>query len=179
MVLKTLESPLDCKEIQRVHPKGDKSWVFIGRTDAEAETPILWQPHVKSWLIGKDPDAGGEGDDRGWDGWVASPTWWAWVWVNFRSWWWTGRPGVLQFMGSQGVGHNRATEPNWTETFFILAISLFHLLITCVFSGGALLISLKNLYFAKSGFLFGARGLAFSLSQLYTQHAFLTKLNHF
>jgi len=55
---KTLESPLDCKEIQPVHPKGDQSWVFIGRTDAEAETPILWPPHVKSCLIGKDPDAG-------------------------------------------------------------------------------------------------------------------------
>ena len=55
---KTLESPLDCKEIQPVHPGGDQSWVFPGRTDAEAETPILWPPHVKSWLIGKDPDAG-------------------------------------------------------------------------------------------------------------------------
>ena len=55
---KTLESPLDCKEIQPVHPKGDQSWVFIGRTDAEAETPVLWPPDAKSWLIGKDPDAG-------------------------------------------------------------------------------------------------------------------------
>ena len=55
---KTLESPLDCKVIQPVHPKGDQSWVFIGRIDAEAETPILWPPHAKSWLIGKDPDAG-------------------------------------------------------------------------------------------------------------------------
>ena len=55
---KTLVSPLDCKEIQPVHPKGDQSWVFIGRTDAEAETPILWPPHAKSWLIGKDSDAG-------------------------------------------------------------------------------------------------------------------------
>ena len=55
---KTLESPLDCKEIQPVHPKGDQSWVFIGRTDAEAETPILWPPDGKSWLIWKDPDAG-------------------------------------------------------------------------------------------------------------------------
>ena len=61
---KTLESPLDCKEIQPVHPKGDQSWVFIGRTDAEAETPILWPPHVKSWLIGKDPAAGRDG---GWE----------------------------------------------------------------------------------------------------------------
>ena len=59
MVLeKTLESRLDCKEIQPVHPKGDQSWVFIGRTDAEAETPIPWPPHAKSLLIGKDPDAG-------------------------------------------------------------------------------------------------------------------------
>ena len=55
---KTLESPLDCKEIQPVHPKGNQSWVFIARTDAEAETPIIWPPHAKSWLIGKDPDAG-------------------------------------------------------------------------------------------------------------------------
>ena len=55
---KTLESPLDFKEIQPVHPKGDQSWVFIGRTDAEAETPILWPPHEKSWIIGKDSDAG-------------------------------------------------------------------------------------------------------------------------
>ena len=72
---KTLESPLDCKEIQSVHPKGDQSWVFFGRNDAKAETPILWPPHTKTWLIGKDCDAGrdwgaqGEGDNRGWDGW--------------------------------------------------------------------------------------------------------------
>ena len=57
MLEKTLESPLDCKEIQPVHPKGDQSWVFIGRTDVEAETPIFWPPDVKNWLIGKDPDA--------------------------------------------------------------------------------------------------------------------------
>ena len=55
---KTLESPLDCKEIQKVHPKRDQFWVFIGKTDAEAETPILWPPDAKSWVIGKDPDAG-------------------------------------------------------------------------------------------------------------------------
>ena len=114
-------SPLDCKEIQPGHPKGNQSWVFIGRTDAEAETPILWPPHGKSWLIGKDPDcweglgAGGEGDDRGWDGWMASPTLCTWVWANSRSWWWTGRPGVLWFMGLQRVGHDWATELNWTE----------------------------------------------------------------
>ena len=76
MLEKTLESPLDSKEIQPVNPKGNQSWLFIGKTDVEAETPILWPPAVKSWLIGKDPDAGkelragGEGDNRGWDGWV-------------------------------------------------------------------------------------------------------------
>ena len=59
--------------------------------------------------------AGGEGDDRGWVGWMASPTRWTWVWVNFGSWWWTGRPGVLQFMGSQRVGHDLETELSWTE----------------------------------------------------------------
>ena len=59
--------------------------------------------------------AGGEGDSRGWDGWMASRTRWTWVWVNSGSWWWTGRPGVLQFMGSQGVGHDWATELSWTE----------------------------------------------------------------
>ena len=59
--------------------------------------------------------AGGEGDDSGWDGWMASPTWWMQVWVNSRSWWWTGRPGVLLFMGWQRVGHDWTTELNWTE----------------------------------------------------------------
>ena len=59
--------------------------------------------------------AGGEGNDRGWDGWMASSTQWTWVWVDSRSWWWTGRPGVMQFMGSQRVGHDWATEMNWTE----------------------------------------------------------------
>ena len=92
---------------------------IVRRTDAKAESPILWPPHVKSWLIGKDSDAGrdwwagGEGDDRGWGGWMASPTGWTWVWVNSGSWWWTGRPGVLWFMGSQRVGHDWATELNW------------------------------------------------------------------
>ena len=118
---KTLESSLGCKEIQPVHPKGDQSWILNGRTDAEAETLIFWPPDVKSWLIWKDPDAekdwkaGGEGDDRGWDGWMAPPTRWTWVWVSSGSWWWTGRPGVLQSMGSQRVGHNWATELNWNS----------------------------------------------------------------
>ena len=61
--------------------------------------------------------AGGEGDDRGWDGWMASPTQWTWVWINSRNWWWTGRPGMLQFMGSQRVGHDWANELNWTDIY--------------------------------------------------------------
>ena len=119
----TLESPLDSKDIQPVLSKRDQSWVFTGRTDVETETPILWLPDAKSWLIWKDPDAGerlkagGEGDDRGWDGWMVSLTQWIWVWVNSGSWWWTGRPGVLQFMGLQRVGHDWVTELNWTYTY--------------------------------------------------------------
>ena len=115
---KTLESPLDCKEIQPVNPEGNQSWIFIGRTD-EAETPILWPPDAMKWLTWKDPDAGkdwrlgGEGDHRGWDGWMASLAQWTWVWVDSGSWWWTGRPGMLRFMGSQRVGHDWATELNW------------------------------------------------------------------
>ena len=114
---KTLESPLDCKEIQPVHSEGDQPWDFFGRNDAKAKTPVLWPPHAKSWLIGKDSDVG-----RGWGqkekgmtkdemaGWMASLTRWTWVWVNSGSWWWTGRPVVLRFMESQRVGHD------WTET---------------------------------------------------------------
>ena len=80
---KTLESPLDCKEIKPVNPKRHQPWIFIGRTDAEAEDPLLWPPDVKSWLIGKDPDAGrGEGSDRERDGRMASLTQWTWVWAN-------------------------------------------------------------------------------------------------
>ena len=120
MLEKALESPLDCKEIQPVHPKGDQSWVFIGRTDAEAKTPVLWPPHAKSWLIGKDSDAGrdwGQEEKGTTEDEMASPTRWTWVWVNSRIWWWTGRPGVLWFMDSQIVGHDWATELNWTEDY--------------------------------------------------------------
>ena len=114
---KTLESPLNCKEIQPVHPKGNQSWVFNGRTDAEAETPILW-PSCEELTHWKRPwcwerlKAGGEGDDRRWDGWMATSTQWTWVWVNSGSWWWTGRPGVLHSMGLQRV---RQDWLNWTE----------------------------------------------------------------
>ena len=112
---KTLESPLDCKEIKPINSKENQSWLFTART--EAETPILWPPDVKSWLIEKDwcwegLGAGGIGDDRGWDGWMASLIQRTQVWVNCGSWWWTGRPGVLPFMGLQRVGHDWVTELN-------------------------------------------------------------------
>ena len=117
---KTLESPLDCKEIQPVHSE-DQPWDFFGWNDAEAETPIFWPPHVKSWLIGKDPDVGrdwgkekkGKTEDEmaGWHHWLDG----TWVWVNSGSWWWIGRPGVLRFTGSQRVRHDWATELNCTE----------------------------------------------------------------
>ena len=121
MVLeKTLESPLDCKEIQPVHSKGNQSWIFIGRTDAEAETHTLatWREeltHLKRPWCWERWKAGGEGDKRGGEDWMASPTQRTWVWVNSGSWWWTGRPGVLQSMGSQRVGHDWATELNWHD----------------------------------------------------------------
>ena len=120
---KALESPLDCKEIQPVHSKGDQSWVFSGRTDAKDETPILWPPHAKSWLwkrlwCWEGLGAGGEGDDRGWDGWMASLTLWTWVWVNSGSWWWTGRPGVLQFMGRKES--NTTERLIWSDSLLIM-----------------------------------------------------------
>ena len=116
---KTLESPLDCKEIQPVHSEGDQPWDFFGRNDAKAEIPILWPLHVKSWLIGKDPDVGRdwgqeekgtiEDEMAGWH-----------HWLNGHEFEWTpgvgdgqGGPGMLRFMGSQRVGHNWVTELNW------------------------------------------------------------------
>ena len=125
---KTLESPLDWKKIKPVCCKGNQSWIFSGRTDAEAETPVLWPPATKSWLIRKPwcwdrLKAGREGDDQRWDGWIASPTWWTWVWASCRSWWWTGKPGVLQSTGSQRVGQDWVTEWNWTELRWLSILS--------------------------------------------------------
>ena len=108
----TLESPLDCKEIQPVHPKGDQSWMFIGNSN----TLVTWceeLTHLKRLWCWERLRAGGEGDNRGWDDWMASPTQWTWVWLDSGSWWWTGRPGVLRFMRSQRVGHDWVTELNW------------------------------------------------------------------
>ena len=117
---KTLESPLDCKEIQPVHPKGNQSWIVIGKNDIEAETPIL-RPHDatnihlrRSWCWER-LSAVGEGDNRGWDSWMASLAQWAWIWVGSRGWSWAGMPGVLQSIGLQRVGHDWRAELNWTE----------------------------------------------------------------
>ena len=120
---KTLESPLDCKGIKPVHPEENQLWIFIGRTDAEAEAPILWPPDVKK-THGKRPWCWErlkvrEGDDRGWDGWMASPTRWTWVWANSGRWWRPGRPAVLQSMGSQRVGRDWATEQQEQHTGYV------------------------------------------------------------
>ena len=122
----TLESPLDCKEIQPVHPKGDQSWVFIGRTDAEAETPILWPPHVKSWLIGKDSNAGRDWglEEKGTTedemaGWHHR--------LNAHEFGWTPEvgdgQGGLACCGSWGRKESDTTERlNWTEPVVRLRI---------------------------------------------------------
>ena len=109
------------KRSNQSNPKINQSWILTGRTDAEVETAILttWCKKPTHW---KRPwfwarlKAGGEGNDRGQDGWMASQTRWTWVWANSGSWWWTWKPGVLHSMGSQRVGHNWVTEQlNWTD----------------------------------------------------------------
>ena len=120
MLEKTLESPLDCKEIQPVHPKGDQSWVFIGRTDVEAEAPILWPPDTKSWLIGKDPDAGKDWGQEEKETTEDEMVGWH-HWLNGH-----GFGGTLGVGDGQGglvccnswdcrVWHDWATELNWRE----------------------------------------------------------------
>ena len=127
----TLESPLDCKEIPPVHPKGDQSWVFIGRTDVEAETPILWPRDAMSWLVGKDPDAGkdwgwqekgmiqDEGDNTGEEddtGWMASPTLWTWAWVSSVI---GDGQGGLACCSPWGLKESDTTEQlKWTELMY-------------------------------------------------------------
>ena len=126
---KTLESPLDCKEIQPVHSKGDQSWVFFERTDAKAETPILWPPHVKSWLTGKDSDAG-----RHWGQEEKGTTedemagWHHWLYGGESEW----TPGVGDGQGSlvccdswgHRVRHDWATELNWYIYMYICHFSI-------------------------------------------------------
>ena len=111
---RTLENHLDYKEIKPFNPQGNQSW--IGRTDVEAETPILWPPGAKNWLIGEDLMLGKIEDRRRRgrkrvDVWMASPT--QWIWATSGSWWWTGKPGVLEPSVLQRVGQDWATELNW------------------------------------------------------------------
>ena len=113
---KTLESPLDCKEIQPVHPKGNQSWISHWKDwcwSWNSNTLVTWceeLPHWKRPWCWERLRAGGEGDNRGWDGWMTSLTddvrirTWTWFWASSRSWWWTGKTAVLQSMGSQTVG---------------------------------------------------------------------------
>ena len=115
MLEKTLQSSLDCKKMKPVNSKGNQPWIFIGRTDAEADAPILWPTWCEELTHLKRPwgwerlKAGGEGDDRG-DGWIVSVTEWLWVWTSSGRWWRTVKPSVLQSMGSQRVGLNWVTE---------------------------------------------------------------------
>ena len=102
---KTLKSPLDCKEIQPVNPKGNQSWIFIGRTDADFKELTHWK---RPWCWER-LKAGGEGDKRGQDGWMASWTQWTWVWASSGRWWRTGNPGVLQYIELQ----SRIQLSNW------------------------------------------------------------------
>ena len=118
---KVLESPLDCKEIKPVNPKGNQSWIKWKDWcwSWNSNTLATWCKeliHLKRPWCWERLKVGGEGDDQGWDHWMASLTQWTWVWVNSRSGWWTGWPGVLQSMGSQRAGHDWATELNWTTS---------------------------------------------------------------
>ena len=119
---KTLESLLDSKEIKPINPKGNQLWIFIGRTDAEAEAPILWPLDAKSWLTGKDSDAAKDWrqEEKGMtEDWMASPTQWTWVWVNSGRWWRTEKPDMLQSMELQWVRqtwwlNNSNNTVDWT-----------------------------------------------------------------
>ena len=106
-------SPSERKSVLNIHWK-DWCWSWNSNTLATSWEELTHWKRLWWW---QGLGAGGEGDDRGWDGWMASPTLWTWVWVNSWSWWWTGRPGMLQFMGLQRVrhDHDRVTELNWTE----------------------------------------------------------------
>ena len=118
----TLENPFPNMplEIQPVHSEGDQPWDFFGRNDAEAETLATSCDELTHWKRlwwWEGLEAREEEEDRGWDGWMASLTRWTWVWVKSRSWWWTGRPGVLRFVGSQ----SRTRPSDWTELNWMVA----------------------------------------------------------
>ena len=120
---KTLESPLDCKEIKLVNPKGNQNihwreWCWSWNSN----TLATWCEELTHWKISwywERLKAEREEDDKGWDGWITSPTWWTWVWANSRSWWWTRKPGMLQSMRSQRIGHYWVTEQKYWKDFMV------------------------------------------------------------
>ena len=111
---KTLESPLGCKMIKPINPKGNPSWIFIGRLMLKLKLQYFGHLMRRTDWLEKTLMLGKIEGNRGWDVWMASLTQWTWVWVSSGSWWWTGKPGVLQFMRTQRVGHDWASELNWT-----------------------------------------------------------------
>ena len=122
-------SPSERRSVLGVHWK-DWCWSWNSNTLATWCEELT---HLKRPWCSEKLRAGGEGDDRGWDGWMALPTQWTWVRVDSGSWWWTGRPGMLPFMGSQRVGHDRATELNWTAPSLHSSIPTLLLLVTGIF----------------------------------------------
>ena len=133
VVLEKTRESLDCKEIKQVNPKGNQSWLFIGRTNAKAETPMLWPPDAKNWLIWKDPDPGKDwrqkekGKTENEMVGLASLTRWAWVWASFRSWFWTGKLAWDSPWGWKEL--DRIEGLNWTDythTYwkFLVGVSL-------------------------------------------------------
>ena len=127
MLKNTLQSSLDCK-IKAANPKGNQPWISFGRTDAEAETPVLWHlmqrvDHRKRTWCWERLKAG-DGGYRGWDGLMASPIQWTRVWASSGRWWWTGRPGMLLSMGSHRVRHDWVTEEQQQQQLLLLLLLL-------------------------------------------------------
>ena len=134
------ESSLDFKEIKSVNPKGNKPWIFIGRTDANAETPILWPLDVNSRLIGKDPDVGKDRKqkEKGVTEYevVRLHHWFNGIWTNFQRWWRTEEPGMLQSMELQRVGHDSATQQQQLKIQIYGRLSHCLSLLTCLLTSG-------------------------------------------
>ena len=129
---------MDWKEIQPVHPKGNQSWNIHWKAwcwSWNSSTLATWceeLTHLKRPWCWERLKVGGEGDDRGWDGWMASPTQWTWVWVNYGSWWWTEKPGIHGVTKSQ-IQLSNLTGMNWHVTWFLEYIFVENLFIICLF----------------------------------------------
>ena len=131
---KTLQSPLDSKEMKPVNPKGNQPWIFTGRTDAEAEAPILWplghlmrrtNSSEKTLMLEK-IEGRWEGGHRGWAGWMAASIQWTWVWASSGRWWRTGKTGVLWSMGSQRVNNNDNTVCVYNFIYLFFGLFVFY-----------------------------------------------------